>query len=159
MSSIEIKKNLSDKDKLDRILHYLQINISDFARELGVKADELYNLNNKKKKNFSKDLRSRIVKKYEIFDPDWINFGDGEMLKKDNSSQRSSVAGDNTGIIVQHGDNSTYNNNSDLASIVLAQQETISRQHATIDTLTETNRKQTEQIGKLIEMLSKYPNP
>ena len=75
------------------------------------------------------------------------------MLRTDNSTQSGSV-GENSGIIVQHGDHSTYHNNSELLSVVQAQQETINRQSHTIATLTETNRQQSEQIGKLIEKLT-----
>ena len=75
------------------------------------------------------------------------------MLKSDNSTQKGNV-GDNSGIIVQHGDHSTYNNNPNLEYVVRAQQETINRQQDTISSLTETNRQQSAQIGKLIELLS-----
>ena len=107
------------------------------------------------KNSAGKKILDHILDVFPEVSKVWLLTGEGEMLKTDSSRQRSSVAGDNRGIIVQHGDNSTYNNNSELASVVLAQQETINKQQVTITALTETNRQQTEQIGKLIEMLSK----
>lgn len=76
------------------------------------------------------------------------------MLRTDSSTQSGSV-GENSGIIVQHGDNSTYNNHSDLISVVRAQQDTINNQADTIRSQQGTIDRQSEQIGKLLEMLSK----
>ena len=129
-------------------------NNQKFANLLGVSTGYASNLCNKKEAITDRTLQ-KILKIFPEVSSTWLYLGEGEMLKTDSSRQRSSVAGDNRGIIVQHGDNSTYNNNSELASVVLAQQETINKQQATITALTETNRQQTEQIGKLIEMLSK----
>lgn len=125
---------------------------SVFAEKLGVSTAYTSSLCNAKEPITQRTLE-KILKIFPDVSPAWLYLDEGEMLRTDNSNQGGTV-GENSGIIVQHGDNSTYNNNSDLLSVVHAQQETISRQSDTIATLTETNRQQSEQIGKLIEMLS-----
>lgn len=142
-----MQKNAKERIKI--ICCHLGIQGQELAQEINLERQTIYNI----KENISEPVARKIAEKYPQFRYEWLLTGEGPMLRTDNSNQGGTV-GENSGIIVQHGDHSTYNNNSDLLSVVHAQQETISRQSDTIATLTETNRQQSEQIGKLIEMLS-----
>lgn len=147
------KKTQEISGRIDQIRQYFCNGVNvDFAAKIG--KDPTYT---SQLCTGTKSIGNKIIEKILETFPEvskaWLYLGEGEMLRSDNSSQQSSV-GDNSGIIVQHGDHSTYNNNTDLVSVVRAQQDTINRQNNTISTLTETNRQQSEQIGRLIEMLS-----
>ena len=146
MSNIDNEKKSYASRIIDEILQFSGLNQANFCKEIGVSQSFVFDI--KTEKNADK-----IIDRFPSISKLWLLTGEGSMLKSDNSTQKGNV-GDNSGIIVQHGDHSTYNNNPNLEYVVRAQQETINRQQDTISSLTETNRQQSAQIGKLIELLS-----
>lgn len=85
MSEERTQNFLSDKKKMFDILQFLQMNIAEFAKDLDVNADELYNLKSNRKVNFSQELRAKIIKKYKQINPVWLLTGEGEMLISDST--------------------------------------------------------------------------
>ena len=120
---------------------------TEFAAKLGVSTSQTSNLCGGKF-SVGKSSIEKILNAFPEVSKDWRVNGEGAMLRTDSSTQKSRVNGDNSGIIVQHGDNSTYNNHSELLSVVHSQQETIKSQQ-------EMLNRQSEQISTLLMMLEK----
>ena len=111
---------------------------SVFAEKLGVSTAYTSSLCNAKEPITQRTL-DKILRIFPEVSPAWLYFDEGEMLRTDNSSQSGSV-GENSGIIVQHGDHSTYNNHTNLMQLVFDQQRTILE-------LTEQNKMLTQIIA------------
>ena len=92
MSEERTQNFLSDKKKMFDILQFLQMNIAEFAKDLDVNADELYNLKSDRKVNFSQELRAKIIKKYKQINPVWLLTGEGEMLISDSTPAQPASA-------------------------------------------------------------------
>lgn len=153
MSNIDNEKKSYASRIIDEILQFSGLNQANFCKEIGVSQSFVFDIKTGKTTRITEKNADKIIDRFPSISKLWLLTGEGSMLKSDNSTQKGNV-GDNSGIIVQHGDHSTYNNNPNLEYVVRAQQETINRQQDTISSLTETNRQQSAQIGKLIELLS-----
>ena len=132
---------MSDKEKMIKILQFLQMNIAEFAKNLEINADELYNLNSGRKVNFSQELRAKIIKKYEQIDPVWLLTGEEPMLRTEiqhNEQQNVSIGGDN----IVNGSSKTTSEG------LLAVMELVMSQQKTIQDLTEQNKMLTRMIAE-----------
>ena len=117
------------------------MNIAEFAKNLEINADELYNLNSGRKVNFSQELRAKIIKKYEQIDPVWLLTGEEPMLRTEiqhNEQQNVSIGGDN----IVNGSSKTTSEG------LLAVMELVMSQQKTIQDLTEQNKMLTRMIAE-----------
>lgn len=118
-------KNLTDKEKIDDILKYFQLNLAEFSRKLNVKTDTLYSVYFGKTKGFSVDLLRRIVKELPELSPYWLITGEGDMIAS------------NSGIIQHHNHTAT------------------ATQSANLDKLIELSASQQRTIEKLVNIINK----
>lgn len=115
-----------------------------FSEKLGVSLQYASSLCNGKERVTEKTLE-KILTAFPEVSRAWLYFGEGNMLKSDNSAQHGTF-GENNGIIVQHGGGGdTYNNqsNAELIQLVVSQQKTIHE-------LTEQNKILTQIIKERI---------
>lgn len=142
------KIELSDEEKKDfnsRVcqirLFFFENNNRAFANCIDVNEQNISNVcSENSPRNTSLALVKRIIERVPNVSAKWLITGEGDIMIDD--SHQTAHIRDNSGIIVQHGDNSTYNNNSEFKELV----RLIVSQQQTIQCLTEQNKTLTQLI-------------
>ena len=133
-----------DKKK-DRILqirdYFCNGNNREFAKKLNMSEQYASNMTHGTK-NISATFLNKILDAFPDVDRTWLYFGEGSMLKNNNTGDISNnhAGGD---ILGNGAVKTTPENDTTIAELV-----------AIIKRLTETNKQQSEQITKLIDLLS-----
>ncbi len=122
---------MTDKERIDYIIEYSKMNMSEFARHIDLKGPyRIYDVRNEKN-GISKDLARMIHAKFSNFNLGWILTGNGEIYQKDEDEKRGSLINDKA---------ESYNfpdvkiPQKDFSSLI----ETMNIQQKTIDRLTKT---------------------
>lgn len=95
----------SIKQRLTDFIYYKRISVSKFEKLIEVSNGYVNNL----KKNIGTDKLEKILRVFPDLDPEWLLFGNGEMIKKPNTSSVS-VVGDNNAV-----SNAVNNSNCKIA--------------------------------------------
>lgn len=147
------------KNNLEKYIAYKKLSNQEFERSIGVSNGYIAKL----KGSMGKEKLDYMLEVYSDLNRDWLLFGEGEMLKKQDAPiSVSNINGDNIGC----GHDNTINN-SDVAIHALIEQikvkdlqinksqDQISIQQEQITKSQEQISKSQEQIDRLISLLEK----
>lgn len=118
---------------LEEILRQTGLNAVNFCKQIDANRSFVRDIRIGNVQRFSEKMADKIKKQFPDFSKTWILTGVPPIY--DDSTQNGTFNGNNTGIIVQHGDNSTYNNQSNIEELI----KLIISQQQSINNLTEQN--------------------
>ena len=137
---------MTDYQRIEKVLNYLNLNPNQVYKQLGIKTPQVFYDIKAGKCGISKDLANKFQEKYGNINKNWLLTGEGDMLKQPSSN-----------IITNIGDFATNTINGDLSSqlaeLISAQksmqQEYKGMQQEYISLMQEKDR----QINELIEII------
>lgn len=122
------KKFLTDKDKIQAILQFYQIKITEFAKKIGVDDQQIYGITGGKTQWMSNEILSGIAKNCPEISLYWLITGEHSIEVADN--HHNAIANNHSTATVNHTDTD-----------------------ATIARLTAVIEQQTQQINSLLQLL------
>ena len=130
---------MTDKERIDYIIKYSKMNMSEFARHIDLKGPyRIYDVRNEKN-GISKDLARMIHAKFSNFNLGWILTGNGEIFQKDEDEKRGSLINDKAESYNTPDVKIPQKDFSSLIETMNIQQKTIDRLTKTVEELTKKN--------------------
>lgn len=111
--------NLSEKDRLEKIIQSEGLNISQFANEIGIKVPTISHILNGRNKP-SLEVLQKVLNRFRTINSDWLILGVGSMYRDTKHSQTLSLF-DN--IDSTNSESINYKNKSDEFSTKIENQE------------------------------------
>lgn len=111
--------NLSEKDRLEKIIQSEGLNISQFANEIGIKVPTISHILNGRNKP-SLEVLQKVLNRFRTINSDWLILGVGSMYRDTKHSQTLSLF-DN--IESTNSESINYKNKSDEFSTKIENQE------------------------------------
>lgn len=159
-------KEMKGYDKIKNILDYLHLNTLTFSKDIGVNAQQIYDIKSGKILNISAKLAAKIVAKYPQININWLLTGEGAMLAGEAPSRQvgqTNSGGDN--ISATHSTVNTaaaaadtlraqQRQISDLMEMVKTAQQLLEKEQRHVATLADTNSRQTDQISELAKVIA-----
>lgn len=138
---------MTDKERIDYIIEYSKMNMSEFARHIDLKGPyRIYDVRNEKN-GISKDLARMIHAKFSNFNLGWILTGNGEIFQKDEDEKRGSLINDKREPYTTSRVSIPQNDFSSLVDTLNRQQKTIQEQTKIIDNLTQKKNPNNKNIA------------
>ena len=141
---------MKTSERLVNLINYYHVSIADFARKLGISTTKLYDIKRGQIKNFSAEISDKILQNCPEINHSWLLLGEGPMLKSETEANGNSGIVGNNNTISNSGTNSGTTITPDLQKLI----EILKSQSQSLQTLTDTNKSQSDQISKLIDILS-----
>lgn len=137
--SEKISKSYDALRIMNQIIAYSGLKAAPFLKKIGAGPSYLNDIKTGKVQNITKMMSEKITKEYPEISESFIILGIPPMLKSEQAGdiRDNSVGGD----LLGHG--ATKNDSIEIQKLM-----------DTIATLTETNRQQSEQISKLIDIIA-----
>lgn len=137
----------SIKQRLTDFIYYKRISVSKFEKLIEVSNGYVNNL----KKNIGTDKLEKILRVFPDLDPEWLLFGNGEMIKNPSTSSVS-VVGDNNAV-----SNAVNNSNckiahaTDIQAQNTALREQVNKLQNELALLTKQNQRLTTKLLDYME--------
>lgn len=108
---MEQKTPITPSERIDQLLSYTGLNVSEFADEIGAGSKQsVHDVLNGKTSSISRNMKRLIASRYSEISEEWLVTGEGSMLKSEggNSTQITQTA------------NGNYNNQTQTVNSTLA---------------------------------------